>query len=106
MDHGILWPDEHGEELARELKRGGAHKPRGFLAHPDKQVGVGVQDVDILGEKELLLQLVARHLHLPQHLRILIVFYQVVIHIKFLNVMDTSIGYTTGTNHIFSVADP
>ncbi len=65
MDHGILGPDEHRKELARELKSGGAHKPRGFLAHPDKQVGVGVQDVDVLCEQELLLQLVARHLHLP-----------------------------------------
>ncbi len=55
MDHGILGPDEHREELARELERGGAHKPRGFLAHPDEQVGVGVQDVDVLGEQQLLL---------------------------------------------------
>ncbi len=68
MDHGILWPDEHREELARELECGGAHKPRGFLANPDKQVGVGVQDVDVLSEQKLLLQLVARHLHLSQHL--------------------------------------
>jgi len=64
VDHGVLWPNEHGEELAGELERGRAHQARRLFAHPHKQVGVGVEDVDILGVEQLLLQLVSRHLHL------------------------------------------
>ncbi len=72
MDHGVLWPNEHGEELAGELERGRAHQARRLFAHPHKQVGVGVEDVDILGVEQLLLQLVSRHLHLKSGVFIVI----------------------------------
>ncbi len=71
MDHGVLGPDQHGEELAGELERGGAHQPRRLLADPYEEVGVGVQDVDVLGKQQFLLQLISWHLHLTQRRKLI-----------------------------------
>ena len=54
---------------AGELECGDPHEARRLLADPDKEVGVAVEDVDVLGVEMLLLQPVPGDLNLHKDCR-------------------------------------
>ena len=60
VDHREVGPDEHREELGRELQGRSSDKPGGLLADPDEDVGEAVEDEDVLGVEVFLLQPVLR----------------------------------------------